>query len=203
MQYYHDIITEKSFKFLQELQKEFNFVLIGGWAVYLYSHSLKSKDIDIIVDYSELGKLKEKYEVFKNSRLKKYEIKTGEFDVDIYLPHYSQLGMDLTGATGSAIVKEGFRVPRLETLFLLKLFAWRERQGSAKGEKDKLDIFSLAFLPEFNWKDYLDLANKGEFAGLRGQFAALLEKTIDIKELGINLQAMSKFKKATSAKLKS
>ena len=50
MQYYHDIITEKSFEFLQELKKKFNFVLIGGWAVFLYARTLKSKDIDIIVD---------------------------------------------------------------------------------------------------------------------------------------------------------
>jgi hypothetical protein len=58
MQFYHEIITEKSFQFLQELKREYEFVLIGGWAVFLYSHSLKSKDIDIIVDYSELAKLK-------------------------------------------------------------------------------------------------------------------------------------------------
>ena len=40
MQYYHEIVTEKSFKFLQGLKKRYRFILIGGWAVFLYSRSL-------------------------------------------------------------------------------------------------------------------------------------------------------------------
>ncbi len=144
MQYYHGLIIEKSFKFLQQLKKRYKFILIGGWAVFLYSRSLKSKDIDIIIDYSELGKMKEEYDVSKNDRLKKYEIKTGEFDIDIYLPNYSELGVNLEELQKRTIIKEGFNIPPPEILFLLKLFAWPERQGSAKGKKDELDIFSLA-----------------------------------------------------------
>jgi hypothetical protein len=41
----------------------------------LHSKALKSKDIDIIVGYDELEKLKNDFSVFKNGRLKKYEIK--------------------------------------------------------------------------------------------------------------------------------
>ena len=33
--YYQDIITQKSWNLLTELQKEVDFILIGGWAVYL------------------------------------------------------------------------------------------------------------------------------------------------------------------------
>lgn len=77
MQYYHKLVTDKSYQFLQNLKRSYEFVLIGGWAVYLYTQALKSKDIDIIVDYKELAKLKENFDVFKNDRLKKYEIKTG------------------------------------------------------------------------------------------------------------------------------
>ena len=57
MQFYHNLITEKSFEHLKGFKKKYNFVLIDGWAVYLYSKSLKSKDIDIIVDYDELAKM--------------------------------------------------------------------------------------------------------------------------------------------------
>jgi len=202
MQYYHEIITEKSFKFLQELKKKFNFVLIGGWAVYLYARTLKSKDIDIIVDYLELGKLKEEYEVVKNDRLKKYEIKTGEFDLDIYLPHYSELGVDLDELRQMVATKEGFKVPALEMLFLLKLYAWSDRQGSAKGEKDKLDIFSLAALPEFNWALYERLVKKYDFYDSHSGFIRLLGKTIELKELEINQQKMAKLKKVILSKLK-
>ena len=50
-EFYHELITEKSFKILQDLRKKIKFILIGGWAVFLYARTLKSKDIDIIIDY--------------------------------------------------------------------------------------------------------------------------------------------------------
>ena len=71
MAYYHDIITQKSWEELKILNKRIEFVIIGGWATYLYTRELKSKDIDIIVDYDNLGRLKEAYGVTKNERLKK------------------------------------------------------------------------------------------------------------------------------------
>jgi len=58
MEFYHELITEKSFKILQDLKRKFNFILIGGWAIYLYTKTLKSKDLDIILDYDELEKIK-------------------------------------------------------------------------------------------------------------------------------------------------
>jgi hypothetical protein len=37
-EFYHDLITEKSLKVLQDLKKKFDFILIGGWAIYLYTN---------------------------------------------------------------------------------------------------------------------------------------------------------------------
>lgn len=68
--FYHDVITQKSWEELKKIKKGINFVLIGGWAVYLYSKNLKSKDIDILIEYSEIIKLKDKYDFSKNERLK-------------------------------------------------------------------------------------------------------------------------------------
>ena len=195
MQYYHDIITQKSFEFLKKFKNDFDFILIGGWAVFLYSKALKSKDIDIIVNYENLAKLKEKFEVFKNDRLKKYEIKTGEFDVDIYVSHYSYLGVEVQEIEKRVFSKEGFQIPTLETLFILKLFAWHNRRGSAKGQKDELDIFSLAILPEFDWKKYLELIKLFNFNSYHNNFANLLKKTRKIPELNINEQQMAKIRK--------
>ncbi|PJA52723.1 hypothetical protein CO166_04510, partial [Candidatus Roizmanbacteria bacterium CG_4_9_14_3_um_filter_36_11] len=73
--FYQSIVTEKSWKMLQMLKKNIDFILIGGWAVYLYAKTLKSKDIDIIVDYQELDKIKKNFQLIKNDRLRKYEIK--------------------------------------------------------------------------------------------------------------------------------
>jgi len=195
MQFYHSLVTEKSYEFLQDLKRDYQFILIGGWAVYLYTRALKSKDIDIIVNYDELAKLRENFDVFKNDRLKKYEIKTGEFDIDVYLPHYSQLGIDAQEIQKKSIVREGFVVPELEMLFLLKLFAWKNRKGSAKGRKDELDIFSLIFLPEFDSKKYLVQIEKHRMDELHGDLATLIKNTSRIEELGINEQKMAKLKK--------
>lgn len=201
MQYYHEIITEKSFRFLQELKKRYRFILIGGWAVFLYSYSLKSKDIDIIIDYSELGKIKEEFAVSKNERLKKYEIKTGEFDVDIYLPRYSELGIDIDEIKKQTMIREGFVAPIPEILFLLKLFAFEQRRGSAKGRKDELDIFILMTTPEFNWDTYKKLVADFNFNLYHALFLDLLKRTTRVKELGFNEQKLSKIKKEISARI--
>ncbi|MCG2693000.1 hypothetical protein L6279_02720 [Candidatus Parcubacteria bacterium] len=195
MQFYHNIITQKSFEFLQKFNQEYDFILIGGWAVFLYSHSLKSKDIDIIIEYQELARLKEKYEVFKNDRLKKYEIKSGEFDIDIYLPHYSELGIDLSRIKKTAQNREGFHLPKLEILFLLKLHAWQNRQGSTKGRKDELDLLSLALLPEFDWREYKNLIKKNNLQSLNKQFLSFLKNTTRAEELKINEQKIAKTRK--------
>jgi hypothetical protein len=31
--YWHTLLTEKSWKVLQKIKKEFDFILIGGWAI--------------------------------------------------------------------------------------------------------------------------------------------------------------------------
>ena len=49
MQFWNEVLTEKSWNVLKDLNRErFDFILIGGWAVYLWARSHKSKDIDII-----------------------------------------------------------------------------------------------------------------------------------------------------------
>ena len=123
MEYYHNIITEKSFQLFQQLRRDYHFILIGGWAVFLYTHSLKSKDIDIVIDYDELEKLKKKFTVVKNDRLKKYEIKIDGIDIDIYLPFYSELGIPAEEIQKYAGTREGFTVPQIEILLILKQVA--------------------------------------------------------------------------------
>lgn len=195
MEFYHQIITEKSFKFLQELKRKYQFILIGGWAVFFYSHSLKSKDIDIIVEYRELANLQGDYHFSKNERLKKYEIKFEEVDVDIYVPYYSFLGIDPAVVSNFTILREGFRLPILEMLFSLKLYAWQERVGSPKGKKDEIDIFSLAFLPEFDWEKYYSFIQEYSFEKHHREFISLLKKTKNIQELNINNYSMARLRK--------
>src|SRR3990167_9729605 len=138
MEYYQNIITAKSFQILQALKRQYDFILIGGWAVFLYTRTLKSKDIDIIVDYPALEKLRADFGLGKNERLKKYEISREEIDVDIYLPHYSKLGLPVEDIENYCQGIEGFKAPKPEVLLILKQVAFSERRASAKGDKDRV-----------------------------------------------------------------
>ena len=134
MDYYRDIITEKSWATLQAMAKDYSFVLIGGWAVWLWTERLKSKDIDIVIDFSTLSKLKQRYHMTKNDRLKKYEAVDGPVQIDIYVPHWSVLGIPAEDILGMSIAKEGFRVLPPEALFVTKQIAYSARAGSVKEE---------------------------------------------------------------------
>ena len=58
MDFWNDISTRKSWDLLKILKKKFNFIVIGGWAIYLWTNALKSKDIDIILtDWNDLEKI--------------------------------------------------------------------------------------------------------------------------------------------------
>ncbi len=158
MEYWNDIITERSWKILQELKGKFDFILIGGWAVYLLTKKFKSKDIDIIVDFNALEKIKSAYNLSKNDALRKYEIKTDEISIDIYVPFYSEFIIPMKAL--KTITIEGFNVIKPEHLLILKQAAESSRGHSEKGEKDRLDILSLLFFYDMDFKEYLKILKK-------------------------------------------
>ena len=195
MEYYQQLITEKSFQILQNFKKNSQFILIGGWAVFFYTHSLKSKDIDIIIDFAELENLKKKHEIFKNDRLKKYEIKLETTDIDVYLPFYSELGLPISTIESWTASLEGFIVPKIEILLILKQVAYFGRQGTQKGEKDKIDILSLLNLKTINWQFYEQLLSENNLLKLKQGLIDLLKQTTEVKELNLNQNQMAKLKK--------
>ncbi|MBM3234622.1 hypothetical protein FJZ19_06035, partial [Candidatus Pacearchaeota archaeon] len=113
--FWNSLLTEESWKILQELKKSHNFILIGGWAVYMFTKQQKSKDIDIVVDINELQKFKPE-NLNKNDNLKKYEIKKQNIDIDIYLEHYSRLAIPVEDIKKFAVEIEGFQVACPELL---------------------------------------------------------------------------------------
>lgn len=202
-EFYHELVTEKSYKILQDLRRGFSFVLIGGWAVFLYTKALKSKDIDILVDYNELEKMRSEFSVSKNDRLKKYEIKIDEVDVDIYLPFYSNLGLPVEEIKKYVRSVEGFMVPSPEMLLLLKTYVAKARQGSAKGRKDMIDIFSLIKELEINWKLFKEIAQKHNLQMLLGDLKDMISNEKEIFELYLSAHALARLKKDVLAKLNS
>lgn len=191
--YYHDLITEKSWQLLRELKRKYRFTLIGGWAVYLYSHGLKSRDIDFIVDYETLEKLRSDYELIKNERLKKYEIHRGEFDIDIYVPFYSELGIPVEEIQKRTRTISGFTIPEPEVLLILKQKAFENRSQSLKGQKDTIDIFAL-LKSEFNFGKYKKLLQEFKLGVYANNLSKLLKKTYEVPELGLNAHQCARLK---------
>lgn len=143
-------MTGESWHLLQRLARGQTFVLIGGWAAYLHTRAQKSKDIDIVVDFEALRQLDSEFGLAKNDRLMKYEIKHGEVDVDIYVPKFSRLSYPVEKILENHDVVDGIRVATVPQLLLLKLGAYQDRKGSAKGEKDAIDIVSILYSAKFD-----------------------------------------------------
>jgi len=155
MEYWHNMIVEKSWNVLQQLKGKFDFILIGGWATYLWTRANKSKDIDIVVTIETLEELKKNFSLQKNDRLRKYEIKTDEVDIDIYVPFYSKLTLPLENLSFEII--EGFKVIKVEELLILKQGAEKDRTFSEKGEKDRIDIMGLMLYCDIDLKRYKEI----------------------------------------------
>lgn len=143
MEFWSAEVIDSSWDALVKLNRRIKFILIGGWAVYLYTHLEKSKDIDIIVDYTALKELGSVYDLHKNTKLSKYEIKTDRFDIDVYVPYYSKLSLPIEEIVRSTRSVEGFMLPEPELLLLLKVGAFVSRRDSIKGRKDAVDIIGL------------------------------------------------------------
>jgi len=200
-EFYHDLITEKSFKILQDLKRKFDFILIGGWAIFLYTKALKSKDIDIIIDYDELEKFKKEFSIFKNERLKKYEAKIEEVDIDIYLPYFSQLGFPLEEIKNFLQSIEGFKIPIPEILLILKVKTYTERKGTTKGEKDFLDIFTLISNEKVDWKTYKELIEKYNLKDTNQKLKEIISSAKAIPQLNLLNHRISRLKRKILEKL--
>lgn len=156
-EFWPELLTKASWQKLQALKTELgDFVVIGGWAIYLWTGMHKSKDIDIIVDFKTLEKLKEAYELGKNARLRKYEIKLNEFDIDVYVSHFSEFVVPVGDLIKKTVSIQGFKTPEPELLLVLKQSAEMDRRGSIKGEKDAIDILTLLLKAPFDKSKYLE-----------------------------------------------
>ncbi len=145
-----DEVVERSWRVLGELKSFADFVLIGGWGVYLWTRRLKSRDIDVYVDQESFYRLQSEltqkgYALKRNVRLMKFEALIGDVEVDIYTPFVSRLVipcLDVFARKWYSVV-DSFKVAFPEVLLLLKAQAAQERWHAEKGLKDRVDIISL------------------------------------------------------------
>jgi hypothetical protein len=205
VEFWNDSITKRSWDELLSLSKKYDFIVIGGWAAYLWIGIHKSKDIDIVVEYDLLNQLRQDFDLVKNERLNKYEIKMGEFDLDIYLPGYSKLSFPVEKIREHVQTVKGLKVPVPEALVILKQGAEKERRGSIKGKKDLIDIITILIHSGFSIKKYLSLLDSLSIKGFEKELETELSlfNTDDIRYIGIDFNQFAKWKKAFLKELKS
>ena len=188
MEFWSSLLTEKSWNLLKELsKKDFKFIVIGGWAAYLWTKLHKSKDIDIIVpDFKDLEYLKKNYDLRKNDSLRKYEIKFEEIDVDIYVPYYSKLALPVEEIKENSSIIENMQVASPEALLILKQGAEIDRKDSVKGSKDRIDIMALLLFSEIDFKKYDSLLEKHNLKHYLNRLFSIINNFDGIKYLDLN-----------------
>jgi len=147
---WRDEVVERSWRVLGDLKGFADFVLIGGWGVYLWTRKLKSRIIDVYIDQENFYKLQSEltqkgYALKRNARLRKFEALIGDVEVDIYTPFVSRLVIPCLDVFDRKLysVIEGFKVAIPEVLLLLKAQADKDRWHAEKGLKDRVDIISF------------------------------------------------------------
>lgn len=147
---WRDEVVERAWQILCELKGLADFVLIGGWAVYLWTRKLKSRDIDLYIDQENFYKLQSEllqrsHALKRNVRLRKFEALIGDVEVDIYTPFMSNLAVPCSDVFNKKLysIIERFKVVIPEALLLLKAQAAQQRWHAEKGVKDRVDIISL------------------------------------------------------------
>ena len=141
----------------------------------------EKNELSTTLDHSrqELNKLKEGYVLTKNDRLHKYEYKKEGIDVDIYVPHYSELAIPCEDLVGMCSVVEGIKTVDPEPLLVLKQAAELERRGTVKGEKDVIDIVSLLASDSLDFKKYAEVLKKYGLENYRGELKGLLLRSAE------------------------
>ena len=187
-EFWNSLLTEKSWNILTNISKEkFKFIVIGGWAAYLWTKAHKSKDIDIaLIDIKDLDYLKQKYNLKKNDRLKKYEISFDEIDVDIYMPYFSELPIPIEDLKHYSVKIEGLNVVKQELLLILKQGAESDREKSIKGEKDRIDIMTLIFFADIDLRLYYKLLKKYKLENYFTRLKIIIINFKDYDYLSVN-----------------
>jgi len=194
---WRDEIVEKSWQVLGELKDLADFILIGGWAIYLWTRKLKSRDIDIYIDQKNFYKLQSEllqrdYALKRNVRLMKFEALIGDVEVDIYTPFMSHLAVPCLDVFNQKLYSliEHYKVAIPEALLLLKAQAAQQRWHAERGVKDRVDIISLLKFTDIK-RDLLKqmLRKYDKQHTLRGVIKrATSESRIEYKFLGLTYE---------------
>ncbi len=203
MEYWSELVTRKSWDVLLRLKKmPIDFVLIGGWAAFLWTRLHKSKDIDIVLEsHEDLAYLKQHFDLKKNTHLKKYEIIIEEVDIDIYVPYFSELTLPAEEIINHKTLIENIAVVVPEVLLILKQGAEKDRSDSVKGKKDQIDILTLVLNVGIDWNKYHQLLKQYGLEAYLERLKTIITQFQEIKYLELNPRQFKLKKKEILQKL--
>jgi len=177
MEFWSEWVIDKSFSLLKELRRKIDFILIGGWAVYFLTGALKSKDIDLIVDFENLARLRDLMSLSKTDFLRKYQARVEGVDVDIYVIHYSRFIIPTEEIIENTMRVKGFVLPAPEVLLILKQEAEKSRRDSVKGQKDRTDILALLASGKVDMGKYEKLLKRYGIAGFKKRLLEIIRNS--------------------------
>ena len=127
-------------------------VIIGGIAVYLHTYNQAltqqiagaTHDADIYISLEDLSSLRDEEELTSNKRLRKHQLIKKGFEFDVYTQFQSGLRIPYDEVIANCVMYGEEKVASLEHLFVLKMDAFLDRQGSVKGDKDAQDILRIS-----------------------------------------------------------
>jgi hypothetical protein len=153
----------KSVAEIQEWLSE-GMAFIGGIAVYAHLVDSKdaaqfaamSHDADLMIRLAVLADLRDIEILTPNRRLGKQQFVKNGFEFDVYVEGQHDLPVPADEVIAWSQMKHGLRVACLEHLLVLKMKAYEDRVGSAKGDKDEDDVIRILFVGETWQKECLN-----------------------------------------------
>lgn len=124
-------------------------VVLGGWATYLRTGLAKSHDIDVIVDYATLERLRSQLQLQSSRHVggQEFEANLEGVAVDIYPVYQSKLGQRLQFPVEVLLSQsekiEQVKVLSAEAQFVAKMAALLDRSDTLPGEKDRQEMWAL------------------------------------------------------------
>jgi hypothetical protein len=207
---WRDDVADRSWAVLIHLRELSRFILIGGWAIYMWTRRLKSRDIDLCIDQDAFYVLqaqlqKENVPIAKNPRLRKFEARMGDVEVDIYTPFESNLIIPVKALFQNHWFAgiDQYDVALPEILLLLKSQAAVERWTSEKGLKDRIDLLSLLLYSDWKAQFLLDLARKFDPASryLDVLLRTVKESRVEYNYLGLKYEREGRKLRGTMGRL--
>jgi len=162
------------------------------------STSLKPKQVvQAVVDFYEKYSANVHRGIYWESEqaTEKYEAVRDVVQMDIYLPHYSHLGIAVAEIQQHTEDRESFRLIDPNYLFALKVYALAQRGHSVKGRKDFLDIISLHSAGICNLPFIATLLREHKLEKEKTEFVQFLHESTQLPELNISSHRYAKFKR--------